>query len=355
MSRDFELDDNCASVYHKSLLYLIYYALEPERKTPILGLEESIRSNPKLKRIFNLDNKGDGAGEVIWSVTREGVVPPNASTSRHHGDFNDDAPTMESVGQRILGVKVTPFVAGDQRGLGVLESLQTREPSLRSLFQGGNGPAAPVAAAGPMRSSDSRGPASAVGRRRALCVGIDTYSVSPLSGCVNDAQEWRRTFQALGFEEPKMLTNGEATRSTILGELSALLSSSHAGDVVAFQFSGHGTQLPDLNGDEAGGDTPGEDEAMCPVDFDQGRFVIDDDLAAVFDKIPEGVSVTIFADCCHSGSNTRLAIGPPPMRAAGGDVRRRFLPATDAMKKAHAAFRESLGATRGRCRWAERL
>lgn len=346
MARDFELDDSSVTVYRKSLLYLIYYALEPQRKTPILGLEESIRSNPNLKRLFNLDNKGAGAGEVIWSVTRPGMLPPNASTSRQHGGFNEDAPTMESVGQRILGRKTTPFVAGGQRGLGVLESVQAKEPSLRSLFQGGSGPSPSMPAAGPSSLPASRTPASGGGRRRALCVGIDTYSSRPLGGCVNDAQEWRRTFQNLGFEEPKLLANGEATRSAILGELTALLSSSRAGDVVAFQFAGHGTQLPDLDGDEAGGDTPGTDEALCPIDFDQGRYVIDDDLAAVFDKIPEGVSVTVFADCCHSGSNTRLAIGTPPVPAAGRDVRRRFLPADDAMKKAHAAFRESLGSAR---------
>lgn len=346
MARDFELDDNCATVYRKSLLYLIYYALEPDRKTPILGLEESIRSNPRLKRLFNLDKQGGGAGEVIWSVTKQGLLPPNASTSRRHGDFNDDPPTMESVGQRILGRPVTPFVKGEERGLGVVESLQTREPSLRALFQGGNAPAAPVFDANAAPSPGSRGPASSGGRKVALCVGIDRYPTAPLGGCANDAREWRRTFQSLGFEEPKMLLDEEATRSAILGALSGMLSSSRAGDVVVFQFAGHGTQLPDLTGDEAGGDTPDQDEAMCPVDFNDGRFVIDDDLAAVFDKIPAGVSVTIFADCCHSGSNTRMAIGTPPIQGAGRDVRKRFIVATDTMKSAHAAFRASLGGTR---------
>lgn len=75
--------------------------------------------------------------------------------------------------------------------------------------------------------------------------------------------------------------------------------------------------------------------------------MIDDDLAAVFDTIPTGVSVTVFADCCHSGSNTRLAVGAPPVPGAGRNVKKRFLPATEAMKQAHAAFRSSLGATRG--------
>ena len=177
-------------------------------------------------------------------------------------------------------------------------------------------------------------------------MGIDRYPTAPLGGCANDAREWHRTFQQLGFEEPQLLLDGDATRNTILGTLTDLLRSSRPGDVVAFQFSGHGTQLPDLNSDEAGGDTPGEDEALCPVDFDRGHFVIDDDLASVFDQIPAGVSVTIFADCCHSGSNTRLAIGTPPVEHSGRDVRKRFIPATAEMKQAHAAFRGSLGETR---------
>src|SRR5206468_12614070 len=176
-----------------------------------LGLEESIRSNPRLKRLFDLDRKGGGAGEIMWSVTKQGVLPPNASTSRRHGDFNDDAPTMESVGQRILRRKVTPFVSGQKRDLGVVESLQAQEPSLRSLFQGGNGSFAAIPSAGLAPFRGGRGPASGAGRRRALCVGIDRYPTAPLGGCANDAQEWGRTLQSLGFEEPKLLLDDEAT------------------------------------------------------------------------------------------------------------------------------------------------
>lgn len=350
MARDFEEDDNCVSIYRKSLLYLIYYALEPQRKTPILGLEISVRENAKLKRLFDLDKKGGGAGEVIWSVSKE-KTGRSATASRTHGGFNNDAPTMQSVAQRILGREVTPFTGTEERGLGLVESLQAQEPALALLLRPGGASPAPASGSSPAPMPFSSKPEQPVagiggGRRRALCVGIDRYPTAPLGGCANDAREWRRAFQQLGFEEPKLLLDGEATRTAILAELTELLRSSRAGDVVAFQFAGHGTQLRDFNRDEAGGDTPDEDEAMCPVDFDRGHFVIDDDLAAVFDQIPLGVSVTIFADCCHSGSNTRLAIGPPPLQAAGRDVRKRFIQATPAMEEAHAAFRKSLGGTR---------
>jgi hypothetical protein len=345
MARDFELDDNCFTIYRKSLLYLIYYALEPGRKTPILGLEESIRGDAKLKRLFDLDKRGGGAAEVIWSVSKA-QTGRSATTSRTHGGFNNDAPTMQSVAQRILGKEATPFTGTEERGLSLLESLQAQEPALAPLLQPIVGSSAVTSGPSPFSGPPAKPPVGGGGRRRALCVGIDRYPISPLGGCANDAREWRRIFQQLGFEEPKLLIDGEATRNKILGELTELLRSSRAGDVVAFQFAGHGTQLRDLNGDEAGGDTPDKDEALCPVDFDRGHFVIDDDLAAVFDKIPPGVSVTIFADCCHSGSNTRLAIGPPPRETAGRDVRKRFIRATPAMEDAHAAFRSSLGESR---------
>ncbi len=346
MARDFELDDNCITIYRKSLLYLIHFALEPERKTPILGLEESIRGNGKLKRLFDLDKKGRGGGEVIWSVSKE-RTGRSATTSRTHGGFDNDGPTMRSVAQRILGREVTAFTGTEERGLDLLERLQVQDPSLARLLRPGAS-AAPTGVPSPFSGIPTQPAASAGGggRRRALCVGIDRYPTAPLGGCANDAREWRRTFQQLGFEEPKLLLDGEATRSAILGELTELVGSSRAGDVVAFQFAGHGTQLRDLSADEAGGDTPDQDEALCPVDFDRGRFMLDDDLAAVFEQIPPDVSVTIFADCCHSGSNTRLAIGPPTVESAGRDVRKRFIPATPAMEEAHAAFRRSLGGTR---------
>lgn len=347
MARDFELDDNCAVVYRKSLLYLIHYALEAERKTPILGLEVSIRANARLKRLFDLDGNGGAAGDVAWAVTRE-TTGLSATTSCTHGGFNEDRPTMQSVAHRILGHASTPFPVPAKRGLGVVESLQAREPSLAGLLRPALAPPAPFAY--PVPATPMAGPAApaiAGGRRRALCIGIDRYPSSPLAGCVNDAREWRQTFLQLGFEDPQMLVDGEATRSAILGTLTELLRSSRPGDVVAFQFAGHGTYLPDLDGDEKGGDTPDSDEALCPVDFDSGQFVLDDDLAAVFDRIPAGVSVTMFADCCHSGSTTRLAIGPPPAYPGGRDVRRRFIPPTAEMARAHAAFRGSAGANRG--------
>ena len=342
MARSFEEADNCLSVYRKSLLYLIYYALEPERRTPILGLEESIRGDANLKRLFNLDNKGAGAGDVIWSVSKE-LTGPSASTSRTHGGFNNDAPTMQSVGLRILGQKVTPFTGTEKRVGSLLGGLEANMPGLSSWVRPHATPAIAVPAA--TLPAPFLGSPGSPGKRRAMCVGIDRYPAAPLAGCANDARQWRETLRHLGFEDPRLLLDGEATRSGILGNLTDLIRASRPGDVLVFQYAGHGTQLKDLNGDETGGDSPGLDEALCPIDFAEGRFLIDDDLAAVFDQVQRGVNMTVFTDCCHSGTITRLAIGTPRGPSTGSE-RARFIPSTPQMEAAHAAFRESLGAAK---------
>lgn len=186
---------------------------------------------------------------------------------------------------------------------------------------------------------------AAAGRRRALCVGIDTYPTAPLGGCVADARKWAAELRALGFDS-SLLLDERATREAILAGLSELIGSSKAGDVIVFQYSGHGTVEVDLDGDEVGGNNR-EDEALCPYDFAEGRLIIDDDVADIFMGIPDGVNLTCFFDCCHSGNISRFAVGVSPAneRRASG-ARPRFVRMTPELKKAHEAFRRRVGSRR---------
>src|SRR5690606_29339292 len=68
--------------------------------------------------------------------------------------------------------------------------------------------------------------APTVGRRRALCVGINHYPTAPLYGCVADAQTWQATLRALGFGEIVLLLDREATREAILKALTELVTTS---------------------------------------------------------------------------------------------------------------------------------
>jgi hypothetical protein len=200
-----------------------------------------------------------------------------------------------------------------------------------------------VEGAGTDEARDEAPPAAIErGTRRALCVGIDAYSRNPLAGCVSDARLWADTLTGLGFDPPTLLLDAAATRATILQALESLVGTSRAGDVLVFQFAGHGTQLPDVDADE---DDPGgvdQDEALCPFDHVHGEYIVDDDLAALFTALPEGVNLTCFIDCCHSGTICRIAAPPGPAPADEGeaaDRRPRYLPASEEMVQAHKEVR----------------
>ena len=206
-------------------------------------------------------------------------------------------------------------------------------------------PASAVASAtlAAVATAVATGPA---GRRRALCVGIDDYATAPLAGCVQDATDWRDALAAMGFEAT-LVTNRQATREAILAGLTDLVSTAARGDIVVFQYAGHGTQFEDL-GDEPGDEDDGKDEAFCPADMDTGAYVIDDDVRAIFATIGEGVNLTCFIDCCHSGSITRALGSPAKPLERTGSVRPRFMRATEAMTEAHRAFRGKIKAKRSR-------
>jgi hypothetical protein len=363
MRKDFERADNCALIYRKSLLYLIYHSLEPEPECPILGLEASLREDAALRELFGLGGSGGNRGEVIWSRS-ESASGRNASRSESHGGFDDDPPTMNSVVRRILDkddtatiVEYDPDKSRSSKDSSWSDEVDwpeplnasgpwpSRPPGGQSPLGGpsppGQGPTTPSPAPGAQR------PAQSLGRRRALCVGIDEYAAAPLFGCVADTRRWESALLQLGFEHPVMLLNGQATRDAIARNLREMVQSSKAGDVVVFQYSGHGTQLPDLDGDEDAGDTPGQDEALCPFDYDSGAFFIDDDVGEIFSTIPPGVNVTCFMDCCHSGTITRFALGKTPGSDRSDTHRRpRFMRATPEMIAAHERFRGGPGGRR---------
>jgi hypothetical protein len=55
--------------------------------------------------------------------------------------------------------------------------------------------------------------------------------------------------------------------------------------------------------------------------------------------LPAGVLLTLFMDCCHSGTNSRFR--PIETRAARPGLNRRFLPMTPELEAAHRAYRAS--------------
>jgi hypothetical protein len=157
--------------------------------------------------------------------------------------------------------------------------------------------------------------------KKALLVGINQYQLAgaQLAGCVNDVNGMAKLLSgAYGYQDVRILTDGQATRANILAELECLTSGIGKHDRLVFHYSGHGTQVPDRSGDEE----DGADEAICPVDITyQGEnLIIDDELATFFNRVPSGARLTFISDSCHSGTVDRA------LPFTGAAVHSRFLP-----------------------------
>jgi hypothetical protein len=145
-------------------------------------------------------------------------------------------------------------------------------------------------------------------KKRALLVGINQYEnpANNLNGCVNDAVDMAETLKICGFPRTKikLLTNEAATKAGILKGLDWLTAGVVDGDVLVFYYSGHGSQVADLDNDE----TDRQDEIICPHDISWSKktYITDDDLHNYFSKkLPEGVRTDVILDSCFSGTATR--------------------------------------------------
>lgn len=144
------------------------------------------------------------------------------------------------------------------------------------------------------------------GVKRALLVGINRYKAVPgLQGSVNDVETMREILITRWGFQPRnitMLTDENATRDRILTTLVELVRVSGPQDTLYFHFSGHGSQVQDLNGDEE----DGLDETLVPQDGRSGdvKDIVDDELDAIFSKL-RARSTLIVLDSCHSGTATR--------------------------------------------------
>ncbi len=144
--------------------------------------------------------------------------------------------------------------------------------------------------------------------KKALLVGINRYPDpgNELKGCVNDVRQMAETLKSrYGFPgdgNMRILTDARATTKAILDGLAWLAAGASPGDSLVFHYSGHGSQVPDRNGDET---TDRLDEILCPYDLDWDHPLTDDDLAAACAGIPQGALLTVILDCCHSGTGLR--------------------------------------------------
>jgi hypothetical protein len=154
------------------------------------------------------------------------------------------------------------------------------------------------------------------GRKRALLVGINysrTKGARKLTGCVNDTvwilrllterfcfqheDIWVMTDDAVGL--PPGVRHFYPSRMNIVNGMRWLVHGATSTDSLFFQFSGHGSQVPDANGDEL----DGWDETILPADYTTSGHILDDEIHEVMVRgLCRGAKLTALFDCCNSAT-----------------------------------------------------
>jgi hypothetical protein len=148
----------------------------------------------------------------------------------------------------------------------------------------------------------------------ALVVGTnyspDLSSRKKLSGCANDAKNMKELLiykYHFAADNIVLLVNDAATKGNIIKNFQGLIAKATPDSQVVFYFSGHGSQVPDENGDEP----DGRDEVLLPFDtrFNNEKLencLSDDELNALLEKLAEkSNNITVILDSCHSGDAIR--------------------------------------------------
>lgn len=135
--------------------------------------------------------------------------------------------------------------------------------------------------------------------KRALLIGNNYPGTDmTLSGCVNDIKDVAKVLKKRGFEAITSLSDKKATWNAMTqGLLKAVLDCA-PGDLLVIWYSGHGTYVKDLNGDEKSGN----DQCWVPYDIRKNGPIIDDEIYAILRKKKTGVWIVVFSDSCFSGT-----------------------------------------------------
>jgi len=196
-----------------------------------------------------------------------------------------------------------------------------------------------ISISGQIRGAESAGP-----NRRALLVGISAYDRGTENdwwdlASQNDVEAIATLLQRrFGFGSADIVIlqePAETTREALIARFRTwLIEPTRPGDIVYFHYSGHGSEMPDQDGDEL----DGLDECLVPSDYlsrhDSSGNLRDDTLAGLLDELAakQPGNITLTFDCCYSGTATRagrmlvrgqslgMELAPPPVRRGPGET-----------------------------------
>ncbi len=158
---------------------------------------------------------------------------------------------------------------------------------------------------------------------RALLVGINDYpgTGADLAGCVNDVLDVAALLREpeFGAYDVEVLCDAGASKGAVVERARELISATGYRDRGVVWYSGHGTWVPDRDGDEE----DGRDEALVMYDYASGGLLTDDEIFQLYQGRRYGSRHAMFTDSCHSGTVTRGIMEPV---CAHDDACGKFLP-----------------------------
>jgi len=142
-----------------------------------------------------------------------------------------------------------------------------------------------------------------------------------LVGCEPDANDMRKLATDQGFQ-PNILLTKAATRDSVMRSIRDCSTRMNSGDCFFLTYSGHGGQVPDMNGDES----DKMDETWVLYDGE----MLDDEIFGLLAEFKEGVKVLVLSDSCHSGTVVRT--GPTRVEEVIGKRKPKYMPTAVARK-----------------------
>jgi hypothetical protein len=145
--------------------------------------------------------------------------------------------------------------------------------------------------------------------KKAVLIGVNyTGDTSArLNGCIQDTQNVRDILVShFGYKPQDILMINDhsaikPTKNNIIKACFDLIQGQANNNVQQFffQYSGHGSQVKDLDGDE----DDGMDEVIVPIDFKTAGIITDDQLFELLVKpLKSHQKLTCLIDSCHSGT-----------------------------------------------------
>ena len=128
-------------------------------------------------------------------------------------------------------------------------------------------------------------------------IGLDYNGTLPT--CGKDALDMQEIAISQNFETTHLLQNEEATCDTVKELITKASETLVSGDMLFISYSGHGSYVVDTSGD---GDEE-KDQVWCLYD----RYLLDDELYALWTLFEDGVRIFVVSDSCHSGTVIRMA------------------------------------------------